>query len=343
MLTLGNKLTLNSQPIYHFVNKYSIDFDGVDQCIVTDGADTVLQNTTYSFWAKSSETGKNRGVFGHGSTGMGSFHFNYDDTRPRLFLSGNNYVYWNDTSAQDDGEWHHWVVYMDYLNMSNCKLYCDGVLVTVSSTDNSGTPQSYTESLTIGGDKASGGNYFEGQIDEFAVFDRELTQEEITRMYNTYYSPNRVANGNFSQIGNEEVENGDFSEVGSEEVTNGNFDTNSDWTKGAGWTISGGKAVATSVGSGQRLQQNFSFTNGKSYKIVLVLSSYTSGSIGLYMGGAYIQQNIVAEGTYTYYYTPTSGSEFFFRVMNSGTTLSIDNVSVKEVGQEGGLQMVLRQ
>jgi hypothetical protein len=139
-------------------------------------------------------------------------------------------------------------------------------------------------------------------------------------------------------LGSEEVTNGDFSQEGSEEVTNGDFATDSDWTKGTGWTISGGKAVATSVGSGQRLQQNFSFTNGKSYKIVLVLSSYTSGRLGLYMGGAYIEQDIIAEGTYTYYHTPTSGSEFFFRVMNSGTTLSIDNVSVKEVGQNWQLQ-----
>ena len=49
MLALANKLTNSTQPIYRFVNKYSIDFDGVDDCIVTDGADTVLQNTTYSF------------------------------------------------------------------------------------------------------------------------------------------------------------------------------------------------------------------------------------------------------------------------------------------------------
>jgi hypothetical protein len=57
MLALANKLTLNTQPIYRFVNKYSIDFDGVDDRIVTDGADTVAQPTTYSFWCKSSTTG----------------------------------------------------------------------------------------------------------------------------------------------------------------------------------------------------------------------------------------------------------------------------------------------
>jgi len=122
--------------------------------------------------------------------------------------------------------------------------------------------------------------------------------------------------------------------LGGEEITNGDFATDSDWTKGTGWTISGGKGVATSVGSGQRLQQDFSFTNGKSYKIVVVLSSYTSGRLGIYMGGAYMDTSIVEGGTYTYSHTPTSGSEFFFRVMSSGTTLSIDNISVKEVTRD---------
>jgi hypothetical protein len=224
MLTLGNKLTLNSQPIYHFVNKYSIDFDGVDDRIITDGADTATQPATYSFWCKSSTTGQNIGVFGHGDQDKGGFHFNYTLNRPLLYAGSSFFRYWNDTPAQDDGEWHHWVVYYDANDMSNSKLYVDGVLQTESATANTvATRETYTESLTIGSERQVGGNSFEGKIDEFAVYDRELTQAEITRMYNTYYSPNRVANGNFSQIGNEEVTNGDFSQIGSELVTNGDF------------------------------------------------------------------------------------------------------------------------
>ena len=232
MLTLGNKLTLNSQPIYHFVNKYSIDFDGVDDVIVTDGADTVVQPTTYAFWCKSSTTGGNKGVFGHGGDRNGAFHFNEDGTRPLLWLNNSYYVYWVANTAQDDDKWHQWVVYLD-LDITKCKLYCDGVLQTVSAIVGAGvsSPAAYTESLSIGGDKAASGSYFEGQIDEFAVFDRELKQDEITRMYNTYYTPNRVANGNFAQIGNEEVSNGDFSQEGSEEVSNGDFATDTDWDK----------------------------------------------------------------------------------------------------------------
>ena len=168
---------------------------------------------------------------------MGAFRFNYAGDRPLLFLGTNYFRLWNDTPAQDDGEWHHWVVYLA-TNLTDSKLYVDGVLQTVDSTTSSGSLEAYTESLTIGGDQAVGGNYFEGQIDEFAVYDRELTQDEITRMYNTYYSPNRVANGNFSQIGNEEVTNGDFSQEGSELIVNGDFATDSDWWgKDGGWTI----------------------------------------------------------------------------------------------------------
>ena len=62
MLALANKLTNSTQPIYRFVNKYSIDFDGVDDVIVTDGADTVAQPTTYAFWCKSSLIGQNKEI-----------------------------------------------------------------------------------------------------------------------------------------------------------------------------------------------------------------------------------------------------------------------------------------
>ena len=216
MLSLGNKLSLTTQPIYKFVNEHSVDFDGVDDRIITDGADTVAQPTTYSFWCKANETAANRGVFGHGNDNQGSFHFNYSLNRPLLYLGTNYYVFWNDNSAQDDGEWHHWVVYSDPNNLNNCKLYVDGVLQTVNTTVSTGSLSAYTQSLTIGSDQQVSGNCFEGKIDEFAVYDRELTQAEITRMYNTYYSPNRIANGNFAQEGVEEVTNGDFSQIGSE-------------------------------------------------------------------------------------------------------------------------------
>ena len=49
--------------LIYFQNQFSMYFDGNDDKIITDGADTVLQNTTYSFWAKTS-TAINNTVFG---------------------------------------------------------------------------------------------------------------------------------------------------------------------------------------------------------------------------------------------------------------------------------------
>ena len=174
MLSLGNKLTLNTQPIYKFVNEHSVQFDGATQKIVTDDADTVAQNTTYSFWVKSTKATSNF-IFGHGSYNIGAFQLNSGGTVPLLYLGASYKVYWSDVPQQEDGKWHHWVVYQDVNNVLNSKLYCDGVLQTVTSTT-SGSANAYTESLTIGCNKISGGDFFQGQIDEFAVYDRELTQ-----------------------------------------------------------------------------------------------------------------------------------------------------------------------
>ena len=147
---------------------------------------------------------------------------------------------------------------------------------------------------------------------------------------------NLVLNGDYKELGSELVTNGDFSQIGSEEVTNGDFATDSDWSKGTGITISGGKANFANTAKGQRLQQNFSFTAGKTYKIVIVVSNYSSGNLGFYMGGDYAIQNINANGTYTLFHTPTNNTEAFFRAMLISTlhTFSVDSVTVKEVAQD---------
>ena len=331
MLALAKKLSLPTIPTYRFVNKHSIVFDGVDDCIITDGADTVAQNTTYSFWCKSSQTGANFGVFGHGNNETGAFHFNESSEKPLLWLNSAFFRYWNDTPAQDDGEWHHWVVYSDTNDITNSKLYVDSVLQTPSTTSNIGGAAAYTESLTIAADRASGGNHFEGNIDEFAVFDRELTQAEITRMYNTFYSPNRVANGNFAQIGNEKVTNGDFSEVGADLVVNGDFATDSVWGKGSGWTISGGTANSDGTSGSNNLYQDNILVVGKQYKIDITVSNYVSGNVEV-SAGAVPRDTMTANGTYTFYQTCTPNTTFYI-VANSFNG-SIDNVSVKEVGQD---------
>ena len=369
MLTLGNKLTLNSQPIYHFVNKYSIDFDGADQCITTDGADTVLQNTTYSFWSKSSQTGANNGVFGHGSGARGSFHFNHGD-KPLLELGGSSYRWWNDTSAQDDGEWHHWVVYLD-TDITKSKLYCDGVLQSVDSTVSSGSANAYTESLTIGGDKASGGNYFEGKMSQVGIFNSELTADEVSSLYNhglpidlstdqaAYESSSNLVG--YWRMGSGTLDSYPLiadqtdATLGSEIVTgdNSTFDTSTgDWQQFRGvlsWdsSIKAGKWTDNNTAGGP---VGFTMSGGviptsanSVYIIEFQAKSDTSSAINFgYIGetdsfGTILNPNLTNSfQDYKFIFVTTSANQrlyvaFLSSPFADGESYYIDNVSIKEV------------
>ena len=69
-----------------------------------------------------------------------------------------------------------------------------------------------------------------------------------------------VQNGNFSQLGADLVENGLFDELGTDVITNGSFATDTDWTKGNGWSIAG-KAISTqALGSEEVTNGDFSDT-----------------------------------------------------------------------------------
>ena len=337
MLALANKLSITTQPIYRFVNKYSIDFDGVDDYIQVGD---VGRAKSMSFWFKPDaaidSSSSSQRVFGFSTS-----YFGISTGGATGLFAGETLTVLPDGSSRtattrnfDAGEWYHVVISWNE-SASYYDIYVNGVLETDLNTGTHTLADWSNFKIGAAHDSTA---EFDGKLDEVAVYDRTLTQAEITRMYNTYYSPNRVANGNFSQIGNEEVTNGDFSQEGSELVTNGDFATDSDWniTGGTDANISGGKANFVNAAKGQRVQQNFSFTANKIYKVVLTVSNYASGRLNFYMGGSYVGSDITADGAYTYYHTPSNNTEAFFRAMQNNTlhTFSIDSITVKEVGQD---------
>ena len=142
-------------------------------------------------------------------------------------------------------------------------------------------------------------------------------------------------------------ENGlvNYAEVlGSEEVTNGDFDTDSDWAKLNGSTISGGVGNVIAGGSIGNSDANFSLTQNsvfdanKTYKVKFKARKM-SGNGNLQVGRDYIaffDQTITSsfvEYEITFFTNPigifSGGLVFGGRV--SGDVFEIDNVSVKEV------------
>jgi len=138
----------------------------------------IPSDKTYSFWAKSSETGRNQAPFGWG-TNKKAFIFNFHAGRPLRWYNANWYIYWDDTSAQDDGQWHHWMVFDSVNELSGSKLYVDGTLIPINSIiSSSGVPANYNQGLTIGSYRNDGNAvnaHFSGSIKEFSVFSGDKT------------------------------------------------------------------------------------------------------------------------------------------------------------------------
>ena len=134
-------------------------------------------------------------------------------------------------------------------------------------------------------------------------------------------------------LGSNLVQNGDFSELGSELVTNGDFATDSDWTKGAGWSISNGKASRTAQGGSTSIYQSVSFTANKSYKITYDLD-ISAGSFLLRIGGGTLIDTAMrtTSGTYTEYIVANSGNNLLnLRAIDGAFVGSVTNVSVKQL------------
>jgi len=130
-----------------------------------------------------------------------------------------------------------------------------------------------------------------------------------------------VQNGNFSQLGADLVENGLFDELGTdvitngsftgvtELITNGDFATDSDWSKGTGWTISGGTANAISA-TGELSQTSIDFDTSKTYRIEYTISGYSgSGGVKARLKGAVWNTGTLREGNGTFTESITSTAE----------------------------------
>ena len=123
-----------------------------------------------------------------------------------------------------------------------------------------------------------------------------------------------------------------FSKFKSQEkVTNGGFDTDSDWTKGAGWTITGGKAVATNVVAFAALNPVvINIVVGVSYTLSFTVSDYSGGGrMKVWLGGHNVGQ-VTANGDYSYTAIPVSTSLTMFQGADT-LICKVDNVSVVEV------------
>lgn len=119
---------------------------------------------------------------------------------------------------------------------------------------------------------------------------------------------------------------------GAEEVTNGGFDTDTDWTKGDGWTISGGTASCdgTQVANSLLEQTTLVPVAAKTYQVTFTMSGRTAGILYLNLGGVGAPSGFNTNETHTVHITTTNTNHLKFTATVDFVG-SIDDVSIKEV------------
>jgi hypothetical protein len=118
----------------------------------------------------------------------------------------------------------------------------------------------------------------------------------------------------------------------TEKITNGAFATDSNWTKGTGWTIGSGVANHGSNGVGTLSPSTpITITAGKWYYLTFQITEKTaSGGLTFTVGG--FSTGLIGNvDTYKYRFKATSTANLVITPNVQGLRMKIDNISLKEI------------
>jgi hypothetical protein len=193
----GNNGTVNGVTLTQDRNGNSnsaFSFDGINDFIGLNLLSTLNNQTyaTFSFWVNFTQ--QDGCIIGHWASNFGNINQNLGAVIERsgsssILFSNNGGLGANLTQAIGNNTWYHIVFVLDGSQSSSQNrllLYINGQLSTINYgivNDKVGTATS-----TFFGrrdvDFGNYGNYFGGMLDDIGIWNRALTQQEITNLYN---------------------------------------------------------------------------------------------------------------------------------------------------------------
>jgi hypothetical protein len=222
----GNNGTVNGATLTldrFGVSNASYSFNGTNNKIVIQNA--LLSNTfsssSISVWFKTSVTA-DQAIIADRGTNQGYpnyFWYKYylkiqNNNQLRHGTHNNNCINGvNSIRSFSDGNWHNAIIVLDHINLT-IKMYIDGVLENTITNINQSCYGNFSQPTSIG--CFSGGGYadagfFNGNIDDIGIWNRALTQQEVTALYQncnlnlsanpTQANPTVGANATFSTSG----------------------------------------------------------------------------------------------------------------------------------------------
>ena len=163
------------------VNNRALALDGSDHVLVSDHADfQITGQLTVMAWVKETAPGTFAKVLSRRS-GNYFYFLGVDNGHPYGGIGdGASFVVTRKSISMPPGVWHH-IAFIYNQTAGTIQIYYDGI---VDKTDVTIIlPAMDNIDLTIGGDSEGTGNFFEGLIDEVAVYDTALTDDEIRQIY----------------------------------------------------------------------------------------------------------------------------------------------------------------
>lgn len=167
------------------------NFNGTSDYIQTSNTSSLpigSSSRSVSYWMKSSSSQSYMTVLGYGDNlNQKDFHVwhNWNCNGVGINIS---YVAKTYTTGNLDDVWNHYVFVYDSsvdASISSVNIYKNGVLLTniCSSIGNENLNTGNLYPLTFGKYHATNQRYFNGLLDDIALWNRALTQEEITQLY----------------------------------------------------------------------------------------------------------------------------------------------------------------
>lgn len=181
----GNAVQLNQAGALKNVSNSAVSFNMVGNNSFVSSNNSYSNPTTYTLetWFKTTSTGGGNIVgFGISRTGTSSNHDRHiymsADGRVKFGVWTGTQMVVQSNPGYNDGNWHHVVAAQ---SATGQKLYLDGLLVDSNSNPDA---ENYTGYWRVGGDTPwEGSTWWQGTVDEFAVYGQALTPEQVQDHY----------------------------------------------------------------------------------------------------------------------------------------------------------------
>ena len=355
-----------------FENNQSLVFDGTNDYISVGSTfnSTFQGDHSISLWVKPADGQPSATNILSGYKNSSEEDIMYlailSTGKVRYYLNANNDSALCDTDnavfTDGQNDWTHIVITAkkDESISTGYNLYINGVLTKTANAAISNADWGNFETnvnLSIGAYNNNGTIqlHYTGGMSDFAIYNKVLTANEVRTIYNNKEAFNhkdwngtknlaswlRLGDGTLDRWGsNPDASFNSFlitdevsPTIGTDVITNGTFASDSGWTKGGGWSISGGTASRAAGESSNSAIEHAgdAITADRTYKYSFDYD-IASGNCSAYLGGTTLDSSFTGSGTNSGYVTAAGGGEFTLYGLSSAEVTSIDNVKAWLIG-----------